>query len=804
VIDLRFAVRQLLKSPGFTLLAVLTLAVGIGMNTAIFSLINDLFLRGLPFPEPDRLVRVYGEEKERNLLQIPFSIPRFEHYREAQTVFTGIAADAGTALTLTGVGDPVPLNSFAVSANYFEVLGVQPIRGRLFQAQEEMKVDVALVSEGFWRKRLGSDPAVIGRSITLNDVSFTIVGVLPNMPAAWFGRDSEVWTPRPFEVAGVSQERLTRGTAFLRVIGRLRPGVTIDQARAAMPSLAQGYRTQHPENNDANLANSLRTLGEDVSGDLRPAFATLVAAVGFVLLIACSNVANLLLIRFGNRRREIALRMALGASRKSVVRLFIIESTLVSLVAGAIGTFLAWQLVPLIPKIAADNLPLEANPSLSVPVLGFSLVLALLTGFVMGAYPAWQSSRADLVVGLKTGGRAIGGGAQRMRHSLVVAQVALSLVLLAGAAVFVTSFLRLSRREAGFRPDNVWVSAVNLPTTRYSDPVTRAHFIDSLRREVLNSRGIESVALSESVPFEGFGRTFYARADANPPPVNQRPLTPRHPVSPGFFKTLGIALVSGRDFNERDTPDRPAVVIINQAGAKRIFPNEDPIGRELLLGVTNGVGYRAQIVGVVGDVRWSQTVLTNNEVEVYRPLGQEGNLFMRLAVNGTGRPEELEKAVRVALNKIDPTIALVQSGTMDALVQASLGQARLTMSLIAGLAAIALFLATIGIYGAVASTVAQRTAEIGVRMALGASTRDVLRLTIGQGMKPVLIGLAIGLAGVAAMGRLITAQLHEVSAHNPVLLAATSVTLAVVALLACLIPARRASLVNPIEALRTE
>ncbi len=384
MIDLRFALRQLLKSPAFTLLAVLTLALGIGMNTAIFSLINDLFLRGLPFAEPDRLVILQAEAKERNLEQLPMSVPRFAHFRDGQTVFSSIAADTGTGFIMTGVGDPIQVNGANQTANYMETLGVHPILGRLFLPEEEMKADVALVSANFWRNRLNSDPQVVGRNVTLNGVATTIVGVIPNPPVSWFGRDLEVITAKPFELPGITKERMMRGLSFLRVVARLKPGVTIEQARAAMPALQQGYRQERPDNADNSWSPVVLSAAEDATGNLRPAFVTLLAAVGSVLLIACSNVANLLLVRFTGRRREIALRMALGASRQSVVRLFVFESTLVSLLAGVVGTCLALWVVSVIPKLAANNLPLENGVTLNTPVLLFTLAISLLTGVAMG------------------------------------------------------------------------------------------------------------------------------------------------------------------------------------------------------------------------------------------------------------------------------------------------------------------------------------------------------------------------------------------------------------------------------------
>ena len=800
--DLRFALRQLRKSPGFTLLAFLTLALGIGLNTTIFSLIHALFLRGLPFTEPERIVRIYGESKERELNQLPYSVPRFSHYRDGQTVFSGIAADNGVGVTLTGLGEAVQLTAQSVTAGYFDVVGVQPIRGRVFLPEEEMTANVALITESFWRKRLGNDPAVLGRSITLNDVPHTIVGVMPNMPAAFFSSDLEVWTPRPFELGGTPRERLMRGIGFLRVIARLKPGVTLEQAKAAMPSLETSYRAQFPSNDDNSWTTAVLPLSEDISGNLRPAFTTLLAAVCFVLLIACSNVANLLLVRFSGRRREIALRMALGAARTGVVRLFIFESLLVSLIGGALGAAIAWQLIPLLPRLAANQLPLESNLTLSLPVLAFTFGLSLLTGLIMGLYPAWQSSRTDLVDGLKDGGRAVSGSVrqQRLRKVLVGAQVALSVTLLAGAALLIASFVRISRQDTGFRAENLWVGALRLPAAHYPDRPARARFGDRLLQELRSVPGVESASISDAVPLEGGSRTYYARPERNPPPVSQRPIAPNRTISPGYFRTLGIPLLAGRDIDERDTLDRPKVMLISQAAAKKIFPGEDPVGRELLLG---GAQERVEIIGIVGDVR-SISLTERTDAEFYRPWAQDTTIYVRLAVRSKGKAEETLKTLRTTLDKIDAGLPIFNTNTMDGLVAAAIGQQRLMMTLLAVFAAIALLLATIGIYGAVAYTVEQRTGEIGVRMALGAQTMDVLRLVIAQGMKPVLIGLVAGLAAALALGRLLAAQLYEVSPHNPLLLAATAGILAGAALLACLLPARRASLLNPVQALRAD
>ena len=807
MIDFRFALRQLLKSPAFTFLAVITLALGIGMNTAIFSLINDLFLKGLPFQEPERLVILQAEAKERNLEQLPMSVPRFWHYRDGQTVFSSFAADSGNGYILTGLGDPVQLSGANTTANYFDTLGLHPILGRTFLPEEEMKADVALVSQNFWRKHLDSDPHAIGRSITLNGVPTTIVGVLPNPPIQWFGRDCDIFTVKPFYLPGLSEERLMRGVSFLRVVGRLKPGVTADQAKAALQVLQQSYRQERPENADNTWSPVVLSAAEDAVGNLRPAFFTLLAAVSFVLLIACSNVANLLLVRFTGRRREIALRMALGASRSGVVRLFVFESMLVSLIAGIVGTCLALWVVSVIPKIAGDNLPLEDGLTLNAPVLLFTLGISLLTGLAMGMYPAWQSSRADLVDGLKDGGRAMTGslGQQRLRRGLVSAQVGLSVILLAGAGLLIASFVRLSKQPTGFKSERIWVAAIGLPPGQYPDSESKARFADRLLAELKNTPGVEMAAVSDGVPLAGGGgRSPYARVDGNPAPVNQRPLGLTRSISPGFLKAFSIPLLAGRDIDERDGTDKPLVVLVSKATAKKLFPGgEDPIGKRIFFGTDNNTGLPCEIVGIVGDVR-STRLDRPNDVEFYRPWAQRSFPFLWIAARTSSKPEGAASLVRPALARVDSALPIIQPATMEEIIGQSLGQRRLTMTLLGVFAGIALVLAMVGIYGAVAYTVEQRTGEIGVRMALGAQTADVLRLVVRQGMTPVVIGLGVGVVAALALGRLITAQLYEVSAHNPALLAATSATLAIVALLACLIPARRATLVNPIEALRTE
>lgn len=804
--DLKFALRQLRKSPGFSALAILTLAIGIGLNTAIFSLINDLILQGVPFKEPSRAVHVFGSDKSRDLVDLGVSAPRFQHFRDGQTVFNGFAGENFSLFTLTGLGDPVQVFGGRLTSNYFDVLGVRPILGRNFLPQEQEGADVALVTKNFWQKRLGGDPNVIGRSITLDGTAHTIVGVLPNMPATWFGANpiAEVWTTKPFQIPGFSYERMMRGTSFLRVIGRIKPNVTLQQVKAALPSLDQSYRTQYPNKIDSSFTTTVKTLPEDVTENFRAGFITLFAAVTFVLLIACSNVANLLLVRFSGRRREIALRMAIGASRVGIVRLFVLESLLVSVIAGGVGAFVAWRLVPLVPKMASNFLPMEANTasSLSLPVLLFTIGLSILTGLLMGVYPAMQASRADLVDGLKEGGRGTSGSTrqQRLRKILVGAQVALSVTLLAGAALLITSFMRLSQQNLGFRSQHLWTGAITLPSAPYADTASRQRFVERLLNALHDVPGIQSSTISGDTPLNGGNQTLYARGDRDVPPVEQRASAPSHDVAPDFFATWRIPILAGREFNEHDTADSQRVVLISQSGAKKVFPGENPIGKTLL--VTSS-GTPCEIVGIVGDIR-SQRIKQEPGMEFYLPWSQDNFPFVNVAVLSALKTEAITKLVQSALSKVDPGLAVAIPQSMDAIVAQALGQARLMMMLLGLFAGVALLLAAVGIYGAIAYSVAQRTGEIGVRIALGAQTMDVLRLVLIQGLMPVVIGLGIGIAAALALGRLLRTQLYQVSPHNPALLLTTAIVLGLVALSACLFPARRATQVDPIQALRTE
>jgi putative ABC transport system permease protein len=479
--------------------------------------------------------------------------------------------------------------------------------------------------------------------------------------------DCDVWTTKPFELPGMTREMLMRGVGYLRVIGRLNPGVTNEQARAALNVVQQNYRADHPGIFDSSWTPAVVSAVEDVTGNLRPAFLTLLAAVAAVLLIACSNVANLLLVRFTARRREIALRSALGAPRSGLVRLFIFESTILSLAAGAMGLLLASWIISAAPKLAGSNVPFEANLTLHWPVFLFTFVLSLGTGLAMGLYPAWQSSRAELASELKEGGRAISGsrGQQRVRRGLVTAQVALSVLLLVGATLLLASFVRLSREKIGFQPEKIWIGGIGLPAAHYGDDESRARFVERLRAELQRMPGVAAAAITDSVPLSGgFSRTPYAKTDGSALPVTQRPIGLVQDVSPGYLRTFGIPLLSGRDLNEHDTKDHPDVVLISQNTAHTVFPGINPLGQHLLLGGINGTGAPAEIIGVVGDIR-SMQLGRKDEIEFYRPFAQRPNSFLSVAIRGSGRPEMLLGTARAALDRVDRQLPFIQPQNDD-------------------------------------------------------------------------------------------------------------------------------------------
>jgi predicted permease len=800
--ELGHAWRRLRKSPGFTAAALLTLTLGIGANTAIFSVLYAGFFAPYPLHEPERLVRVYGADPARQSSTLGFSVPKFELARVHQTAFSGFDAANYTAFTLLGDAEPVQLNGAWVTASFLQTFGAQPVLGRFFQPQEEADPSVAVISETLWRSRFAADPKILGRPLALSGSTATIVGVAPRLPGFW---QAEVWLTDPFQSPAVPRAVLQRGVSFLAVVGRLKTGVTEAQAAAELRALEARYREARPENADAGWQLYPVPLRDDIIGPSRAPLFTLLGAVGLVLLLACANVANLLLVRFTARRREIALRTALGSPRARIVRQFLLESLLVSVLAGMAASVLALSTLPALASLASDFVSFADDIRLHVPVLLATLAVATLSGLLMGVYPAVQASRSDLVTALHEGGRGMAGGRSqaRVRNLLVSGQVAVSLLLLVGAALLVGSFARLYAQPAGYRSDGIFVATVTLPSSRYPDAEAQGRFFLRTQQALREAPGVAAVALSQGVPLSGNNsRAPYASAESALPPLADRPLGLTRSVTPRYFATLGIPLLRGRDFTDADLLDAPLVAIVSHATALKIFPGQEAVGRRVVMGSRDG-GQVMEIVGVVGDVR-SITLAGTPEVEFYRPITQRNLPFMQLAVRTAGDPATFAGTARQVLKQLDPELALSAPTTLAAVAAQSLGQQRLVMRLLGVFALLALALAVVGIYSVVAYGVRQRTTDIGVRMALGARPRDVLSETLGQGMRPVAVGLAVGLLGCFGLGRLIEGQLYRVSAFDPLTLGATAGSLALVAALACWMPAREASGLDPCQALRAE
>jgi predicted permease len=800
--DLRFAARALRKSPGFVVAAVLTLSLGIGANTAIFSLIDNVFLQALAFQHPDQLVRLVGDAPDRNLSQLPFSMPKFRHFREQQTAFTGIAADNfGGNAALTGEGDPVRLNTIRVTGNYLDVVGVQPILGRGFRSDEEDRgPDIVMVSEAFWQTHFSRDPDVIGRVINLDGKPYSIIGVVPTQPPAYYGQ-IDVWMTHPFE-AGVTADVMNRGYSFLRVIARMPPAMTVSQATAAAAALARSYKSVSGERADSTWNTQAVSVYDDAVGNLEPEFRTLLGAVGLVLLIASCNVANLLLVRFAARDRETAVRSALGGTRGRVVRQFLAESVLVTLIAAAVGVALASGALRAAPGLD-PTLPVNGALGVNTGVLALTLSVALATGVLMGLYPALQASRPSIIEVLKTGGRSqTSSRAQhRFRSLLLGGQVAVSFVLVLSALLLLTSFARLHRQALGFTPDGRVLGFVSLPATKYPDLARQSQFEQLLADTLRAQPGVRHAALGVGMPFVGGGSTPYARDGADPTPYPKRPLGRSIAITPGFFTTLGISLVAGRDFTDRDGPEAPPVAIISQATARRVFGTDDPIGRRMLVGAIGG-GRSTEVVGLAADIH-SGSLAQVDEVAIYRPLSQFQTLFVQLVVHtAAGDLSTATAAVRAALRVVDPQVPFTRARLYTTAIGNSISQQRLLMTLLAGFAAIALLLAAVGIYSVVAFLLGQRTTEIGLRLALGAERRTVLGLMIRQSMSPVVAGVVVGLIGAFAVTRLLQSQLFGTSALEPLLIATPTTLLLLVGLVASWIPAYSACRLGPMAALR--
>ncbi|PYJ07427.1 MAG: hypothetical protein DMF06_15755 [Verrucomicrobia bacterium] len=802
--NLRYAFRQLLRQPGFTALAVVALALGIGANTVLFSAINTLFLRPLAYPQPDQLVRAWGSFPERGLDRANVSWPRYSAWREQQQSFSEFSAQSFTGFTLTGRGDPENLQGVRVTENFFRTIGVQPLLGRTFTGDDDRPggPNVAMLSHIFWQKRFGGDKNILGQAITLNGTPFTVIGVMPPSLTFPFAQN-QVWLPRVFEQEGLPPDIVQRGTGYLTILGRMKEGLTREQADEQLRVIDHRYQTANPEKVDAKAGMSVVSFHEDLVGRQRPMMLTLFAAVGCVLLVACANVANLLLARFTARRKEIAIRTALGATRARIVVQFLIESILTAAIAGVLGTLLAVWGLDLLKKVAENFIPRVLEISLDLYVLGFALGLSLLTGLVLGLVPALHASRSDPIDSLKDSSRGTTGRqAGRLRAGLLIAEVALSLVLLVGAVLLIDSFRRLQNVDPGFRREGVTTFFVGLPPGSYPDIEKQGLFYQTALEKLKTLPGVTHAAAGSNLPASDNGNTRSpAAVEGRPlPPVSDRTICVRSTVTPGFFEALGIPIKQGRDFTWRDRSGSPDVLIINEEMARKFFPGENPVGRRLITGIAS---IPREIVGVVGDVR-SENLSLPPGAEMYYPAAQLDGAFLSVVVRSDRPAASLRPELVAAVHSLDPGLPIdqVQSYT-EVLAQASADR-RLSMYLLGGFAGLALLLAGMGIYSVIAYGVAQRTNEFGIRFALGAAARDVIGLVMKEGLRLALIGLVVGLALSFAVTRLMQRLLFEVSPRDPLLYSGVALFICAVAALACFVPAMRATRIDPMQALRAE
>jgi len=803
--DLRYGLRVLVKNPGFTTVAVVALALGIGANSAIFSVVNAVLLRPLPYKDPDRLVMIWEDDTKGGYPRDTPAAANYIDWRDQNQVFEGMAAMADQSFNLTGAGEPERIEGRRVSASLFPLLGVEPQLGRAFSPEEDQPGGsrVAVMSHGLWQRRFGADPSVIGRPLTLNGESYTVVGVMPShfqFPT----RESELWVP----IAFTSQEAANRGRHYLKVVARLKPGVSVEQAQAEMSTIAARLQQQYPEQN-TDLGATVVPLHEQVVGDIKPALLVLLGAVGFVLLVACANVANLLLARAAGRQKEIALRLALGASRLRLLRQFLTESLLLAALGGVVGLLLSVWGVNLLKAFIPENISQAQAVTVDARVLGFTLLVSLLTGLVFGLAPATQASNFNLNETLKEGGRdsATGRRGHFVRSLLVILEVVFSLVLLVGAGLLINSFLRLRSVDPGFQTDNLLTMSVVLPQPKYPDQARRSAFYTELLSRVEALPGVKAAAVTNWIPLVSQGDSIGFSIDGRPDPgPGQRPTVVTRVVSPHYFSAMGIQLVQGRQFAEQDRLDSPAVAVISETMARRHWPGEDPLGKRITPGSPTSTDPDdwITIVGVAKDVR-QFGLDAEPRPQMYLTYVQAGFFAPRhLVVRTEVEPLSLAGTVRKTVWEVDKDQPVSNISTMEDVLSESIARQRFSMLLLGIFAAVALVLAAVGIYGVMSYTMAQRTHEIGIRMALGAQRRDVLKLAVGQGLKLVLIGVAVGLALALALTRVMSSLLFGVSATDPATLITISLVLISVALLASYIPARRATKVDPMIALRYE
>ena len=799
---LRYSIRQLIKSPGFTFVAVLGLALGIGANVALFSVFNSVFLQPLAYKDPGRLVRLSSTSEQNNLLRVGFSYPRFQEVQQRQQVFSAIALSAGNAFTLTGKGDPEQVIALHASADLLPTLGLEPQVGRNFAADEDRPGGerVVLLGNRFWQRRFNGDRSVIGQGLTLDGSIYTVIGVLPEAATSFPLGQIDVWVPRPAEVPYLAASQLNNGGYFFQVIARLKPGVSLEQASDAMTVIENGYREAHPSNVDAPSRIEVLPVLEDAVGGQRRSYLMLFAAVGCVLLIACANIANLMLARFAGRRKEIAARFALGASRRDVVTQLVTESVLLAILGGVFGLVLAAWAVRAIVAFGADLIPRAADIGIDPIALGFTLVVTLVTGLAIGFLPAMQASGVNVQEALKEASRGSTGMGQRLRSALLIAEVSLSLVLLIAAGLLLTSFARLQRVEPGFQPDGVFTAQLALPIQRY-DRDKMSAFYEQFYQRLATLPGVTAAALTDRVPLTGGQTPAPIAVQGRPlPPMSERPYANRHLVSPKYFQTLGIPMRAGRDFDERDNTRVPHVVIVNETFAKQHFPGEDPIGKTLVTGMAQ---LPAQIIGVVADIR-SATLNDPPDPDYFLPSLQRPEPFTNVLIRSNGTTIAITQQVRDVLRTLDPDLPLLQPQLLSARIAQTVADRKLALILLASFAALALLLASLGVYSVMAHLVTFRTSEIGIRMALGASPGTVMRMVLGHGRKLTLAGIAIGAAGGFLVSRLLQQILFEVDPADPVIYIAVSAILLLVAEFASFLPARRATRIDPVTALRME
>ncbi len=805
--DLRYGLRTLTKSPGFAVVALLTLALGIGANSAIFSVINAILLRPLAYKNPEQLVLI-NHNYQKISLKASVSAFGFAHYRDNAKSFESLTAITGWAANLTGEGEPERLTGQTVSANFFELLGANAAMGRTFAVGEdsEGKNRVVVLSHGFWQRRFGGDQNILNKTLSLNGENYSVVGVMP--PSFQYGREIgmivDLWAPIVFTPQQLSSNSITN--EFLSVLGRLRAGVSQEQAQAEMHNIASNLRQQYMQGADAtNWDLLLTSFRQQVVGDISTMLWIVMLVVGFVLLIACANVANLLLARAAARQKEIAVRTALGARRWRIIRQLLTESLLLSVVGGAFGLLIGYWGVKALVALNEDRIPRAHEISLDWKVLLFTFGISILTGILFGIVPALQTTKTDLHETLKEGGRnAAATTKQWIRSSLVVVEIALALAVLVGAGLLVKSFLHVQQVNPGFNPEGMLTMHLSLPMTKYSEAPQRANFYKQVINDVRALPGVQSVGAVSVLPLSGGGSSGSFRIEGRDVPQGQSlPHGARWAATSDYFKTMGIPLIRGRYFEDRDTSEALPVAIIDQALAQKYWPNEDPLGKRIAFEGTRDNPLWREIVGIVGHVKHTD-LEGESRAQYYMPHQQRPQPNMALVIRTPNDPNALAGSVRGVIKSADSDLPVFRVRTMDQFVADSMTQRKFALLLICVFACLALLLSAIGLYGVMAYSVTQRTHELGLRMALGAQASDVLKLVVKQGMLLAVVGLAIGVVGAIFLSRLMKTMLFNVSATDPLVFVGIALILAAVALLACFVPARRATKVDPMVALRYE